>query len=136
MNRLMTVVALGTLTLCPALKSYAAAHTDARLGRAPAAATRATDHNARLTETVRFADLDITQPSGAAVLYSRLKRAAGHVCRELEPGRDLERMPAYSECVRTALGEAILAVDQPVLTLYAQKRGVVPVGASAIALSH
>jgi UrcA family protein len=122
MNRLLTTVALGTLALCPGLACYASTKVEARSG------TR--------TETVRFADLDLSQPRGAAVLYARLKEAAQHVCRDLESGRQLAQMAAHADCVRRALGDAITEVNRPVLTRYALERGVLALGQPTVALTY
>jgi UrcA family protein len=75
------------------------------------------------SEIVQFADLDTANTQGAAVLLRRLKSAAESVCRDLEPGRQLARVRAYSSCVHTALSNAIVKVDRPVLTAYAAAHG-------------
>jgi len=74
--------------------------------------------------TVQFADLDADNTQGAASLYRRLKSAAASVCRDLDPGRQLARARAYTDCLQTALGNAIVAVDRPSLTAYAAAHGV------------
>ena len=74
--------------------------------------------------TVRFADIDTTNPQGAAALYRRLKSAAASVCQDLEPGRDLARARVYINCTQTALSTAIVKVDRPALTVYAAAHGV------------
>ncbi len=112
MNTLTRLVLGANLALCPIALCYANAHVDAASG-------------ARM-ETVRYDDLDITQSSGAATLYRRLKGAARNVCRDFAPGRQLERVPAYQKCVRTALANAIVAVDRPVVTRYAREHGGLP----------
>jgi UrcA family protein len=80
--------------------------------------------------TVRFADIDTTNPQGAAALYRRLKSAAASVCQDLEPGRELARVQGYINCVQTALSNAIVKVDRPALSLYAAAHGL-PTGDSA-----
>ena len=69
--------------------------------------------------TVRFADLDTTNAQGAAVLYRRIQSAAESVCRDLEPGRELAWRRVYTNCIQTAIGNAVVKVDRPAVTTYA-----------------
>jgi UrcA family protein len=71
---------------------------------------------------VNFADLDATNPKGAAILYTRMKDAAAVVCSDLEPGRLLERMQPYSHCVQEALSNAVAVLNVPAVTRYASVR--------------
>lgn len=81
--------------------------------------------------TVRFADLDTANTQGAAALYRRLKSAAASVCRDLEPGQLLVRVAIYKNCMHTALSNAIVKLDRPVVTAYAAAQGM-PTGDSSI----
>jgi UrcA family protein len=74
--------------------------------------------------TVRFADLDTANAQGAAALYQRLKNAAGSVCRDLEPGRELARVRPYTACIHMALSNAIVKVNRPTVTAYAAAHGM------------
>lgn len=74
--------------------------------------------------TVRFADLDMTNSQGAAVLFRRIKGAAESVCRDLESGRDLGLIHRHANCVNLALGNAIVKIDRPAVTAYAAAHGV------------
>jgi UrcA family protein len=85
--------------------------------------------------TVRFADIDTTNPQGAAALYRRLKSAAASVCRDLEPGKELARAHVYNNCIQTALSTAIVKVNRPALAVYAAAHGV-PTGDSAIKVAN
>jgi UrcA family protein len=78
------------------------------------------------TETVKFADVNITNDQGAAVLYHRLANAAKNVCRDFEPGRSLGLMAQYRSCVHNAISNAVAGVDSPAVTAYAAQRGVAP----------
>jgi UrcA family protein len=75
---------------------------------------------------VHFGDLDPRSLSGAAALYARLHAAAEMVCRDFEPGRALALQRPYRSCLRFAMGNAVTAVDRPVLTAYASARGMAP----------
>jgi UrcA family protein len=73
---------------------------------------------------VRFADLDTSDNHGAEVLYRRIKNAAKSVCQDLEADRDLSAKPLYADCVRNAIGDAIVKIDRPMVTIYAAAQGV------------
>jgi UrcA family protein len=93
-------------------------------------AARADDAAAPNTATVRYADLDLNNPRGAAVLYQRLRRAAEHVCRNLD-GRSLEFREGYAACVHQALAKALTDVDRTTVTAYAALQGIATEKASS-----
>jgi UrcA family protein len=68
--------------------------------------------------TVHFADLDLTQSEGIAVLYRRLKRAAETVCAHLDRSSDLGIQMRFKKCWQGALGAAVTKVDRPALAAY------------------
>jgi len=86
---------------------------------------RADDAAAPKTATVRYADLDLNNPRGAAVLYQRIRGAAEHVCRDLD-GRSLEFREGYAACVHQALAKALTDVDRTTVTAYAALQGISP----------
>ena len=79
-------------------------------------------------ETVKFGDLDTVNAQGAEVLFSRLKTAAAHVCRDLDMGHGFPISRAHADCLNAALAKGIADVRRPQLTAYAASRGVVPAG--------
>ena len=85
--------------------------------------------------TVKFADLDTANSAGAAMLYRRIKTAAASVCRDLEPGKQLARVWAYTDCVHTAMSNAIVKVNRPAVTAYAAAHGM-PMGDSSIRIAN
>jgi UrcA family protein len=93
--------------------------------------SHAQDSTSPRTETVRYADLDLNNPEGAVTLFRRLHTAAADVCTQPADGTGYAAVPLYKNCVDRALGGAVLAVDQPALTAYAQARGIPVAGASA-----
>ncbi len=105
MNKLIV-----TLASCCALGAFTASHAD------EAAAPRSV--------VVHFGDLDTATWSGAATLYARLNGAAHEVCQDLEPRGQLPLRRVYKSCLQSAIANAVLAVDRPVLTRYATARGV------------
>ena len=70
---------------------------------------------------VTFGDLDVSSPQGAAVLYRRIKAAAETVCSPYWATGFAARAN-LSDCVRSAIAEAVNAVDQPALSqIYSAK---------------
>lgn len=61
---------------------------------------------------VRFADLNISDPSGAHVLYMRIVAAAQVVCSYYPFARDADR----ARCLHDATADAVTRIDQPALT--------------------
>lgn len=63
-----------------------------------------------LTRTVNYADLDVSRPEGAKVLYKRIVKAAYEVCPDY--GNLLDSF----KCVNEATARAIKQVDSPALS--------------------
>jgi UrcA family protein len=63
---------------------------------------------------VKFEDLNLSNPHGAAVLYSRIAAAAQGVCRGFGDidSRDLGSQARLHACVHTAIGDAVSKVGQ------------------------
>jgi UrcA family protein len=69
--------------------------------------------------TVKFADLNVSNPQGAAVLYGRIARAAKSVCTPA----DYSPWPIsqMNGCVHKAIADAVTKVNQEALyTVYNQ----------------
>ena len=64
------------------------------------------------SRTVRFADLDISNPSGAHVLYRRIQAAAEVVCSHYFLLTDTDK----ARCVREATADAVARINQPALS--------------------
>lgn len=64
--------------------------------------------------TVKYADLNLSNPSGAAALYARIRAAANGVCWTLD-GRDLQSKTDFNRCVYKAIADAVAKVDLPAL---------------------
>jgi UrcA family protein len=65
--------------------------------------------------TVSYADLDISKPAGAKVLYSRIRAAANQVCDYSSYWEGSLRY-VQRACVEKAIDQAIKAVDSPALS--------------------
>lgn len=69
--------------------------------------------------TVKFADLNVSSPEGAAALYARIRSAAKSVCSPAESSYPFST--AYSICVRKAIADAVTRVNRMELyTVYNQ----------------
>lgn len=62
------------------------------------------------TRTVRYADLDLNTPAGAAVLYRRIKNAAEQVCGDVD-SRRLAAAAAARACVDHAVYVSVQSVN-------------------------
>jgi UrcA family protein len=107
MKSMTTLVALATF----ALSNVSIAHSDMTQCR---------------SETLKFADLDVTTVDGAAALFQRLGDAAERVCRNPLLGRSPDWTQAYSHCVHDALGGAVAKVNTPAVVAFARQHGVYP----------
>jgi len=64
--------------------------------------------------TVKYADLNVSSPAGAAVLYARINVAAHGVCGTLDR-LDPASKTLFNRCVHEAIADAVTKVDQPAL---------------------
>lgn len=71
----------------------------------------------RLSEAVRYGDLDLDRTTDVSRLYKRLNRAAKNVCAPLR-GRQVTESSKHRACVGEALANAVSEVNQPLLTQY------------------
>jgi UrcA family protein len=78
------------------------------------ATARAAD-NSLPTRTVSYADLDITKPAGAKILYHRITAAANEVCGYGTYGDMSSRQRQY-DCVQASVNKAVKDVDSPALS--------------------
>jgi UrcA family protein len=67
------------------------------------------------SQRVSYADLDISSPAGAKVLYGRIKVAARHVCA-LNGYNDLGEMQSVNQCTDRAIDKAVKDVGSPELS--------------------
>jgi UrcA family protein len=67
------------------------------------------------SKRVSYADLDISKPAGAKVLYGRIVRAAKEVC-QITGFQPLGAYPMASRCVDFAIDNAVKDVGSPALS--------------------
>jgi len=75
--------------------------------------------------TVKFGDLNVSSPDGAAALYGRIRTAAQEVCAPLD-GRDLASKVRMDGCVQKAIADAVTKVNQSALFVVYNKRNKTP----------
>jgi UrcA family protein len=76
-----------------------------------------------LAMTVNFADLDLSHPHAAVVLYGRIQSAAQQVCSPFA-GMGLSARMHMDACVRKAISDAVTSVGKPALfAVYSAKMG-------------
>jgi UrcA family protein len=69
-----------------------------------------------VSETVKYGDLNVSNPQGAATLYQRIVKAANNVCGSRDVGsRNLESQATLNACVHKAIADAVTKVGQPQL---------------------
>lgn len=79
--------------------------------------------------SVSYADLDLTDPAGAAVMYARLRTAARQACGPEPSLRALQQHAAFEACFDRALNKAVHRVDSERLhALHAARAGQSAVG--------
>jgi UrcA family protein len=67
------------------------------------------------SKRVSYADLDISKPAGAKVLYGRIAAAAKQVCAQ-SGYKDLGAMQRVNGCVDRAINNAVMEVGSPALS--------------------
>jgi UrcA family protein len=74
------------------------------------------------SQTVRFDDLNLSQPRGVHLLYARLESAAANVCGEPQRANSRIVSTEWQACVAQALQRAVRRLDRPALTAYHSAR--------------
>jgi UrcA family protein len=114
---------MNTMITANRLHSLIAASLFSVVSSSFAALPAAADSLEPLKVTVKFGDLDISHPQGAAVLYRRIRAAAQNVCSPLDGGGVSAKMH-LDACVKKAVAEAVTTVDEPALfAVYSAKIG-------------
>ena len=80
----------------------------------------ATEKADNLQVIVRYDELNIASPRGAAVLYSRLQKASRQVCKDLDGG-GLSRHVHFQHCVRDTLAKAVADLNRTEVTALHQR---------------
>jgi UrcA family protein len=78
------------------------------------------DRTMERSVTISYADLNLSSPDGARVLYKRIKQAARTACGPEPRGIVLEFYPRaqwqHKSCIRKAVENAVASLDNPMVT--------------------
>lgn len=105
MNAVITKSAL-TVTLATTLIGFSAAAFADRVGQLEGTPKIVVD----------YGDLDISNPAGLELLYTRIENAAMNVCGYDRLPKELARQRRPAACYTAAVDDAIRQVNQPQLT--------------------
>jgi UrcA family protein len=102
-----------------------------------AAVCTAADGATTVSETVKYGDLNVSNPQGAATLYRRIVTASYSVCRHNVDSRNLASQSSQAACVHKAIADAVTKVGQPQLFAIYNSRNSQPLPITlASARSH
>jgi len=105
---------MNTITTPTHLRRMIATAIFSVLASSLAAVCTAADGTDAPQTLVKYADLNVSSPQGAASLYARIRMAADKVCRPLDNNDPASKMRMYS-CIRKAIADAVTKVNQPAL---------------------
>ena len=77
---------------------------------------------------VNYDELDISNPEGLELLYTRIENAAMTVCGYDRLHKELSRQRRPAACFHAAVDDAITQVNQPTLTAYHRTKSKSAVG--------
>jgi UrcA family protein len=91
--------------------------------------SRAADGDVIRQVVVRYDDLNLSSPRGAAALYSRISGAAHEVCGAQDSDiRDVGIRSSVNACVRKAISGAVTRVGRPELFAIYNAKNPAPLG--------
>lgn len=73
------------------------------------------------TFKVQYADLNLDREAGVAALYERLRVAAKRVCSDAV-SQLLSSRKSHADCIESAISTAVVQINRPTLSKYAQQR--------------
>jgi UrcA family protein len=82
--------------------------------------------------TVKYADLNVASPSGARVLYERIRAAAQSACNYFWFKTDADE----ARCVQNTIANAVTKVNQPALTAVYNAKYNVPTPSPLVSQSR
>ena len=92
----------------------------------------ATAEPSSASRTVKFADLNISNPSGAHVLYMRILAAAQVVCSHYWFATDGDK----ARCVHDSIADAVTKINQPALSALYKAKNKTPAPSSLVSQSR
>jgi UrcA family protein len=116
---------MNTMTTSTRLRSLIATAVLSALAGTFATVCAAADSTGVPTMIVKYGDLSVSNPQGAATLYGRIVAATRKVCDGFHvDSRDLGSQARLNACVHKAIADAVTKVGQPELfAIYHAKNG-------------
>jgi UrcA family protein len=105
---------MNTMTPSPRLRGLIATAIFSALASSFTVVCAAADSTDAPSVVVKYGDLNVSSPQGAAALYGRIRVAAEAVCPHLDHA-DLQSKMHMDVCVDKAIADAVTKVDQPAL---------------------
>jgi UrcA family protein len=121
------------MTTTSPLRALAATVIVGFLASSHSAVSQAADTETRST-VVKYGDLNLSNPQGAAALYRRISSAAQEVCNYFGADRDFSGVrAAVDACVHKAIMDAVTQVGHPeLIAVYnAKNRDPLPITLAA-----
>lgn len=103
---------MNTLSPSTGLRGLIAAAIFAALASTLTAVSAADPSSSSASITVTYADLNVASPSGARVLYERIRAAAQGACNYFWFKTDADE----ARCLQNTIARAVTKVNQPALT--------------------
>jgi UrcA family protein len=116
---------MNTISSSSPLRNLIAAAIFSALASGATAVSAAADSTDAPRIVVKYGDLDVSNPQGAAVLYHRIRSAAESVCPDFERS-DLGSKARTDACVHKAIADAVITVNQPALFAQYNAKNRVP----------
>ena len=116
---------MNTITTANPLRTLIAAAIFGAVASGFSVASVATDSIEAPHVVVKYGDLDVSNPQGAAALYRRIHSAAERVCPRLE-SHDLASAARSNACIHKAITDAVTAVNQPALVAEYNAKNTAP----------
>lgn len=107
---------MNSMNTSPRLRALIATAIVSALASIVTTVSAAADSPNPPTVIVKYGDLSVSNPQGAATLYSRIVAAAYEVCKSFDMrSRDLTSQAGWTACVHKAITDAVTKVGQPEL---------------------
>jgi UrcA family protein len=123
---------MNTLTASPGLRGVIATAIFGALGSSFSAVCAADARSETVSLNVKFADLNISSPADALMLYNRIQRAAEGACSYWWFKTDADQ----TRCVHDAIANAVTKVNHPRLFAVYNAKHKTPLPAALVSQSH
>jgi UrcA family protein len=123
---------MNTLTSSTGLRGLIATAIFGALACSFSAVCAADASSKPINVNVKFADLNISSPAGARVLYDRIRAAAENACSYYWFKTDADE----ARCVHEAIANAVIKVNQPTLSAVYNAKNKTPLPTALLSQSR